>query len=138
MQTDLRLAILGCGAIARYHLDAIKGHVPRVRVTACVDNDADRAGQFATETGGTAFASLDAALDADAFDAIAILLPHDLHEVTTLQCLAAGKHVMLEKPMAPTLEGCDRILAAAKASGDRKSTRLNSSHTDISRMPSSA
>lgn len=31
MQTDLRLAILGCGAIARYHLDAIKGHVP-----ACV------------------------------------------------------------------------------------------------------
>ncbi|MBU6288899.1 MAG: Gfo/Idh/MocA family oxidoreductase, partial [Chloroflexi bacterium] len=103
MQTDLRLAVLGCGAIARYHLDAIKGHVPRVRVTACVDNDADRAGQFATETGGTAFASLDAALDADAFDAIAILLPHDLHEVTTLQCLAAGKHVMLEKPMAPTL-----------------------------------
>ena len=117
MSTDLRLAILGCGAIARYHLDAIKGHVPRVRVTACIDNDADRAAEFATETGGEAFATLEAALDADAFDAIAILLPHDLHEATTLQCLAAGKHVMLEKPMAPTLEGCDRILAAARASG---------------------
>ena len=117
MTTEVRLALLGCGAIARYHLDAIKGHVSRVSVTACIDADATRASAYAAETGGTAFTSLDDAISADAFDAISIMLPHDLHESTTLKCLASGKHVMLEKPMAPTLEASARILDAARASG---------------------
>jgi predicted dehydrogenase len=41
------------------------------------------------------------------------MLPHQLHEAHAITALAAGKHVLLEKPMAPTLAACDRILAAA-------------------------
>ena len=41
------------------------------------------------------------------------MLPHDLHEELTIQCFQAGKHVLLEKPMAPTLDACARILQVA-------------------------
>lgn len=117
MPDTLRLALLGCGAIARYHLDGIKERVPRIQVTATIDLDRAKAEQFAAETGAKAFTSLDEALAWGEFDAVDIMLPHDLHERCALQAFAAGKHVLLEKPMAPTLEGCARILAAAKEAG---------------------
>ena len=109
----LKLALLGCGAIAKFHLDGIQEHVPRIEVTTLIDRDPERAEELAKETGGQVFGSLDEALEKGDFDAVDIMLPHDLHEEAALQCFQAGKHVMLEKPMAPTLEACDRILAAA-------------------------
>ena len=45
------------------------------------------------------------------------MLPHDLHEAAVLRCFEAGRHVLLEKPMAPTLDACERILAAARQAG---------------------
>ena len=110
----LRMAFLGCGAIARYHLDGIVEHAERVEVTATIDTDIARAQRYAKETGGTAFASLEEALEKGDFDAITILLPHHVHERAALQCFEAGKHVLLEKPMAPSLDACERILAASK------------------------
>lgn len=114
MSAQLKLAFIGCGAIARFHLDGIKGHAPRIDITALVDLDEAKARSFAEETGGQVFTSLDEALEKGDFDAVDIMLPHDLHEKITIQCLQAGKHVLLEKPLAPTLAACDRIFAAAK------------------------
>jgi hypothetical protein len=51
------------------------------------------------------------------FDAVDIMLPHHLHEEAAVQCLEAGKHVLLEKPMAISLTACKNILACAKNSG---------------------
>ena len=107
------MAFVGCGAIARYHLDGLLEHAPNVRITACIDPDAEKARAYAAETGAQAFASLEEALDHGDFDAVDLMLPHDLHEELTIQCLQAGKHVLLEKPMAPTLDACDRILRVA-------------------------
>jgi UDP-N-acetyl-2-amino-2-deoxyglucuronate dehydrogenase len=117
MPTPLKLAFLGCGAIARFHLDGILEQVPDIRVTAAIDTDADKAQAFADETGAQAFSSLDEALAQGDFDAVDIMLPHDLHEETAIRCFKAGKHVLLEKPMAPTLDACQRILTAAQDSG---------------------
>ncbi len=117
MSGTLRLALLGCGAIARYHLDGIKERVPRIQVSAAIDTDRAKAEKFAAETGAQVFTSLDEAREKGGFDAVDIMLPHDLHERFALQAFAAGKHVLLEKPMAPTLDGCARILAAAKQAG---------------------
>ncbi|MDA0337353.1 MAG: Gfo/Idh/MocA family oxidoreductase [bacterium] len=117
MPETLKLAFVGCGAIARYHLDGIKKHAPRIKVTATVDLDVDKARAYAAETGATAFSSLDEALAHGDFDAVDLMLPHDLHEAAALQCFAAGKHVLLEKPMALELDACARILAAAKVAG---------------------
>jgi predicted dehydrogenase len=117
MASKLKLAFIGCGAIARYHLDGIKEHAPRVEVTATIDLDAEKANAFAGETGGTAFTSLEEALEKGDFDAVDIMLPHDLHEAVAAQCFDAGKHVLLEKPMSLELASCDRIIGAAKDAG---------------------
>src|SRR5215467_780992 len=50
-------------------------------------------------------------------DAVAVVVPNHLHAEIGVAALEAGKDVLLEKPMATTLEGCDRLLAAARASG---------------------
>jgi predicted dehydrogenase len=110
----LRLALVGCGAIARYHLDGIKEYAPQIEVTAVIDPDGAKAEDYAVETGATPYASLAEALANDTFDAVDIMVPHDLHEELALMAFAAGKHVLLEKPMAPTLEALERILAAAR------------------------
>ena len=116
MTTSLRVALVGCGAIAEWHRTAI-ATTARTRVTACIDPDAGRAAAMTEKTGGTAYPSLAAALAADAADAVAILVPHHLHEALAAEAFAARRPVLLEKPMATDLAGCERILAAAHAAG---------------------
>ena len=113
----VRIALVGCGNIARAHWRGIHYHAPLIEVTAVVDADPARAAAMAERTGGRAFTSLSAALAEGDFDAVDLMLPHDLHEPAAIESFAAGKHVVLEKPMAPTLDACARIMAAAEASG---------------------
>jgi len=82
MAAEMRLAIVGCGAIAEWHWTARQAAARRTRVTACVDPDAARA----------------AALAAECADAVAILVPHHLREALAGEAFAAGRHVLLEKP----------------------------------------
>ena len=118
MSRTLKLASVGCGAISRFHLDGILESAPRIQVTAAIDPDRGRAQAIAAETGAQVFSSLAEGLEEGDFEAVDLMLPHDLHESATLQALEAGKHVLLEKPMAPALDACERILAAAeKAEG---------------------
>ncbi len=117
MSDVVHTAIVGCGAIAQWHIDAIdRAHVPIV-VTAAIDPAPQHAQRIADRTGATAYASLADALPARGFDAAIIAVPHHLHEPVAIAALDAGLHVLLEKPLAPTLDACDRILAAARAAG---------------------
>jgi len=109
----LRMAFVGCGGIARAHWRGIQRHAPRIDVTAVVDTNPDHVAAMAEQTGAPGFSSLAEALAEGDFDAVDIMLPHDLHEQAALESFAAGKHVCLEKPMAHNLESCERILAAA-------------------------
>jgi len=113
----VRLGMVGCGAIARWHLDAIRRGVSRTDVTAVVDVLPERADVLASETGAKPYRDLEEALRADAFDAALVMVPHDRHEETAIAVLESGRHLLLEKPMAPTLEACERILAAAQKAG---------------------
>src|SRR5580658_10459326 len=110
----LRVAFVGCGAIAPWHLTALHAAAPRTEVTAAVDVDRDRALAMSKETGAEPFGSIGEALAAGTFDAALIMVPHRFHEEVAVAALGAGKHVLLEKPMAPTLAACDRILQAAR------------------------
>jgi predicted dehydrogenase len=110
----LKLAFVGCGAISQMHWLGIQQGAPQIQVTAAVDTDPEKAEAMAQKTGATAFSSLEAALRHGDFEAVDLMLPHDLHESAALEAFAAGKHVLLEKPMAPTLDACDRILEAAR------------------------
>ena len=112
----LTIALIGCGNIARAHWRGIRYVAPRIEVTAVVDTVPERADALAERTGAQAFYSVEAALSDGNFDAVDIMLPHDLHEETALACFAADKHVCLEKPIADTLVAAERIVAAGKAS----------------------
>jgi predicted dehydrogenase/Xaa-Pro aminopeptidase len=50
-------------------------------------------------------------------DAVLIMVPHIYHEDLVIKCASAGKHILCEKPMATTLEGCDRMIDATKSAG---------------------
>ena len=117
MNNVVTMALVGCGNIARAHWRGIRYHAPRIRVTAVVDEDVVRAEAMAERVGAEPYGSLTAALAAGGFDAVDLMLPHDLHEQAALECFAAGKHVVLEKPMATDVAACERILAAAREAG---------------------
>ena len=117
MPGTLRLALVGCGAISRVHLPAIREGAPRIEVTAAIDADRGRAEAMAQETGARAFRSLDDGIAAGCFDAVDLMLPHHLHEETAVKAFAAGLHVLLEKPLATTPDACERILAAWRRAG---------------------
>ena len=62
------------------------------------------------------FSSLSDALEYDDITAVVLMAPHDLHEPLTVECLRAGKHVLLEKPLAHTPESCKRLLEVTEKS----------------------
>lgn len=113
----MRLLVLGTGGMAAQHaihFAAIEG----VTVAGCVDVDPGRAAAFA-ETHGIArtFGSLDAALSAGGFDAMANVTPDAVHCETTLAALAAGLHVFCEKPLASNHADAVRMTEAAGRAG---------------------
>ncbi len=109
----LKLAFVGCGAISSMHLLGIREGAKQIEITAVVDTIPEHAKAVAEQTGAAVYSSLEQALAEGDFDAVDLMLPHHLHEEAAMAAFEAGKHVLLEKPMAPTPDACARILAAA-------------------------
>ncbi|RKT02892.1 putative dehydrogenase [Streptomyces sp. 3211.6] len=121
----VRLAIIGCGAAARgCHLPALPPLKGDVQLTALVDRDprqTEAALALYRELGGTdadrVVLATDPAEAADAFDAAVVVAPHTLHAPIVRELLAAGKHVLLEKPMTTSVEDAEALARAAAAEG---------------------
>jgi predicted dehydrogenase len=114
----LKVGIVGLGGIAITHLRDIARIPDEVRVVAVADLlEAPR--RRAMEEFGIArgYASHTELLKDDEVQAVAIVLGHQLHHRLTVDALNAGKHVLVEKPMALSLEHCDEMIAAAHANG---------------------
>lgn len=115
---QLRIGIIGCGlrsGIAKYW------HKPdgdSIVVAAC-DIIEERVEKFKNEINPDMFVTTDykELLKREDVDAVAILTPDNLHEEHAVASLEAGKHVYCEKPLAITVEGCDRIIETAKRTG---------------------
>jgi predicted dehydrogenase len=92
--------------------------VPGIELVAIVDGDADRA---AAATGGDAaiatFATVDELIEAKVCDAVVVAVPTPLHHSIAGACLDAGLHVLVEKPIAVTLDEADDLIARAEAAG---------------------
>ena len=117
MTNKLRMALVGCGGIASSHWRGIKYLAPRIEVTAVVDSNPAVAEAWSKRTGAKAFTELGVALESQLFESVDLMLPHDVHIEAAEACFHAGKHVVLEKPMAMDVAGAERILAAAKQAG---------------------
>ncbi|HEU0221827.1 MAG TPA: Gfo/Idh/MocA family oxidoreductase [Paracoccaceae bacterium] len=96
MTGAMRLMILGTGAMARRHAEEFSP-LPGCRIVAAADTNAERARAFAEAHGiPFAFGSLSDALAWGEFDAAVNVTPDGAHKATTLELLAAGKHVFCE------------------------------------------
>jgi predicted dehydrogenase len=114
---DIRILIVGTGGMAKAHAEAyaaIKG----VTVVAGVDNNADRLATFtATHKIPHGFASVAEAIAWGEFDAVSNVTPDPVHHPTTMPLLAAGKHVLCEKPLAANYAHAAEMAAAAAKAG---------------------
>jgi predicted dehydrogenase len=115
----LRVALVGMGRIGRVHLQALAA-ARGAEVVGVYDLNQQLAHERAEAANVKRVFTSWAELLADPdVQCVAILLPHDVHEQFVVEALEAGKHVVCEKPLAPTLAECERMLAAAKTA-DRK------------------
>ena len=114
--THLGVAIFGAGRAGHGHARAIV-QTPGTRLTAVFDTDRGRADAFAETHGCLAFTDSDSVLRRDDVQLVMVALPNFLHEQATIEAASAGKHIFLEKPMADTIEECDRMLGAVDRAG---------------------
>jgi predicted dehydrogenase len=105
----MRLAIVGFGFMGGVHLKAAAS-VPSVEVVAVVS-------RRALELSMKQYTSLEDALADPEIDAVDLCTPTDLHESATIAALRSGKHVLVEKPMALSVESCQRMIAEAERAG---------------------
>ena len=120
MTGPVRVALLGCGTIARdVHLPAFAAAGrDLVDVTVFASRSLESA-KRAAEQWGSGYVTTDwqEAVERDDVDAVDICSPNGLHRVMTVAACAAGKHVLVEKPMAVSLDDADAMIAAADAAG---------------------
>jgi phthalate 4,5-cis-dihydrodiol dehydrogenase len=115
-EPDLGVAIFGAGRAGHGHARAI-AQTDGAHLVAIFDADAERAAAFAETHGCQASTSSQAVLERADVQLVMVALPNFLHERATVEAASAGKHVFLEKPMADTLEECDRMLDAVERGG---------------------
>ncbi len=113
---SIQIGIIGCGKISDLHALGYKDH-EQARITAVSDVDLGLAEQKRAQWGADrSYRDYRKLLEDPNIDAVEILTPQKLHEQMTLEALDAGKHVMLQKPMAISLESADRMISAAESS----------------------
>src|SRR6185295_5247473 len=112
----MKIGILGSGFMGTTHARAY-AKIPGVSIAAVSSRHLDKAEKLAKEVGALAVCD-DRSIIADPLiEAISNTLPTHLHAETTITALKAGKHVLLEKPLALTTADCDHIIATARETG---------------------
>ena len=109
----LKLGILGLGAASQwYYLPATETWRHRLELKAVCDLDADRARHFGRRYGvDDVYTDYDEMLAGADIDAVAVVTPHSLHAGQCIAALEAGKHVMVEKPLANSLADAQQIVS---------------------------
>jgi len=126
MSEKIRVGLIGCGMMAEHHLNyfrEIREKDPDIcEIVAMCDIDGARAKNLANKAGSfqavpPAYDDLEKMLKNESIDAVDIVTIHHNHHVSTIACLEAGIHVVVEKPFAITVRAGKKMLDAAKSSG---------------------
>jgi len=112
---ELRVGVLGVGHLG-YHHARIYAAMEQVQLVGVADPSHERRAVAATDFEVPVFENA-ASLLALGLDAVSVVTPTTTHEEVVLQCLEAGAHVMVEKPIAATVEAAERMVAAAQVHG---------------------
>lgn len=113
-----RVALLGTGFIANIHMESYTRFVHDAQVVAVYGRNLQKAQAFAEEHGiPAAYSDVDELLAKEKIEVVDICLPNYLHHEVCLKAAAAMKHVIVEKPLAVTLEQADEMIEACKSRG---------------------
>jgi predicted dehydrogenase len=116
----LKIGLLGCGMIGNSHVDGFLSMESKIaRYTAACEIDDNKRNTFVQKYGLRAFADLNEMLDDPDIDIVDLCLPSYMHEAYAVKIARAGKHLLIEKPIAFTLEAAHNIFAAARENGIR-------------------
>ena len=116
----LTIGIVGTGGIARAHVDGYQRFGEECEIVALCDPAPGRAEALRAELGlegARVYDDAAAMLAAERLDLVSVATPPSTHASLTIAALEAGVDVLVEKPMAPSLEECDAMIAAATANG---------------------
>jgi len=110
----IRLGVIGVGAnVFSMHAKAIEAHASAIEVVGVADINLSAAEQRAESFGCPYFSDHRALLAETHPDAVAIVTPHPFHAAIAIDCMQAGTHVLVEKPIAVEVAEADRMIAAA-------------------------
>lgn len=116
MNREVGVAFIGAGTVAEMHGRGVSA-VPNVRLVGAFDANRARAEALVARFGGRVFEDVRRLLADPDVDAVHVLTPVEHHVSQAISCLEAGKHVLLEKPVAESLEGIAQLRAAANQAG---------------------
>jgi myo-inositol 2-dehydrogenase/D-chiro-inositol 1-dehydrogenase len=111
----LRIGVVGTGMMGQDHVRRLAASVLRVEVVAVSDVNVEQAKRVGDSVGARAYSDGHELVGDDRVQAVLIASPGFTHEEFTLACLAADKPVLCEKPLAPTIDACLRLLEAEAA-----------------------
>ena len=118
MATPLKIGLVGTGGISNAHLTAYLEHPDRVQLTAVCDIDETRAQEYAKKAGVEAvYTNFDQMLREADMEAVDNCTGHAQHAPLSIAAAEAGKHVIVEKAMALTVQECRDMIAAADKAG---------------------
>jgi predicted dehydrogenase len=112
----IRFGIIGAGVAGRYHAQAI-AQTPGARLVAVCAGRPERAATLAAAFGAGVEPDVDALLARNDIDAVCICTPSGQHAAQGIAAAQAGKHVLVEKPIAIALDDADALIAACRAAG---------------------
>ena len=113
-----KVAILGAGFISEIHLESYHRFIPEAEVVAVYARKAEKAKEFAAKHNiGKWYADVDAIINESGCEIVDICLPNYLHADACIKAAKAGKHIIIEKPLAVTLEEADAMIDACKKAG---------------------
>ena len=120
----MRFGLVGAGEIGRVRADALR-RAQGCRLVAVADLAQDRARAAARASSASVYTDYRQLLDHPDLDAVIVSTPPDVHEAVAMAALERGKHVLCEKPLAPTVEACRRLLRTAQRRGLTLATGFN-------------
>ena len=117
--STLKVGVIGCGSIAKFrHLPEYEANKD-VEIVAVCDIIEERVKEFAEEYNAKGYTNYEELLADDSIDVISVCLPNYLHAPVSIAASNAGKHVLVEKPMATSREEAEAMIEAAKTSGKK-------------------
>jgi len=116
----LKIALIGCGRIAKKHSELLgNNYIKGAKLVSVCDIDISKAEKISKEFNVPYYTDMHEMLTSEELDILVILTPSGLHATHTIEIAKYGKHIIVEKPMALTLEDADSMINSCIENGIR-------------------